>query len=553
MKSYNMLNSIKCYSYLVKLLASIRYSLLLFCLLIVLYCIANINNSLNFVYANSKISQIQVKEFKANDTNITNTEINSIVAYVGNHVITSLELEKEVNQWIQEITQKNKTKITTKEKEQLSKNILEQMINRIIVLDYANNTGVSANDSEINNTINDLMRANNIGPAEFDYYLKSKGSTIEEVRNRIIDQIIIGKLKQRDIMPKIKINEDEVEKLVKVKTNNLEEKYELKMIFVTQYNKALQVYHQLKNTNNNLNYHQEIATSDVNSKNHQSIINFEQLAKIYSEASTKDNGGYIGWRSAQELPRNVVAAVQNLEFGQITPILPNQQRGFFIFQLINKNKFDITNKVITKQYRIFRLLIRLSEVKDDKDVYQEIDNLRNKILTEADVSIKKITNCQYDNSTKHSKINDIQSAILTQKNNQRICIHDANAIEQIKKEIINDKFTKYAIIHSEDYLTSVYGGDLGWVNVEQLPKEWLDAINNTYGGEKFLYNGAITTPISTINGWEILQVTNMRSVNATLDNFKNTIRANLYNRRSNIEFFDYMKTLRNNSYVEYVE
>jgi parvulin-like peptidyl-prolyl isomerase len=59
---------------------------------------------------------------------------------------------------------------------------------------------------------------------------------------------------------------------------------------------------------------------------------FEVLAKKYSTTPERDNGGAIGWYTAEELPEYIERAVTKLQSGQISDIIESES-GFIILRL----------------------------------------------------------------------------------------------------------------------------------------------------------------------------------------------------------------------------
>jgi parvulin-like peptidyl-prolyl isomerase len=60
--------------------------------------------------------------------------------------------------------------------------------------------------------------------------------------------------------------------------------------------------------------------------------NFEELAKKYSITPERDNGGAIGWYTAEELPEYIARVVTKLQPGQISDIIESEN-GFLILRL----------------------------------------------------------------------------------------------------------------------------------------------------------------------------------------------------------------------------
>lgn len=107
-----------------------------------------------------------------------------------------------------------------------------------------------------------------------------------------------------------------------------------------------------------------------------------------------------------------------------------------------------------------------------------------------------------------------------------------------------EDFASLARSHSQDTISAQKGGELGWVNPGQLVGPFEKAMNG-------LKKNAVSEPVRTRFGWHIIQVQDRRVKDDT-DQFKRNYAARILRERKRQETLEiWLRTLRNNSFIEY--
>ncbi|MGH8119195.1 MAG: peptidylprolyl isomerase, partial [Gammaproteobacteria bacterium] len=171
---------------------------------------------------------------------------------------------------------------------------------------------------------------------------------------------------------------------------------------------------------------------------------FSKLAKSLSAGQQAAEGGDLGWRKASEIPSLFADIVNGMKEGEVSKLIESPG-GFHIIKLTGLRSSD---KHFVTQTRARHILMRPTE-----------------FLTEADVNKKLL---------------------------------------QIKLRIDQgDDFAVLAKSHSEDTVSAVNGGDLGWINPGTMVPEFEEQMNQ-------LQPGQISDPFQTQYGWHIVQVMERR-------------------------------------------
>lgn len=344
--------------------------------------------------------------------------LDKIVAYVNKRIITQNELNKQINIAKQNLQQRGVQNI---DQVDLRAKVLDQLILQQIQLDLANRSGIKNTDSEVNEAIGNVERAQNINDNQMRLKLAQQGMTYDDFRQQINDQISIEKLKQREVDGKITINEDEVNRILTSETFKNKVDYRLSDIVIGVPEQATQELVSQKQALAN-----QVQSQLLQGKS------FDQLAIKYSSAPNALNGGDLGWKSNAALPPIILKQITDLNKGGITPVI-KLPVGFFIFKVNEIKQHGLPQ--IVKQYYVRHILIKVNELIGDDEAHQKIISIRNQIM-------------QYQN----------------------------NPAQESKE------FVALAKQYSGD-ASSIKGGDIGWVSKGDTVPAFEQAVFNTPVGQ----------------------------------------------------------------------
>lgn len=213
---------------------------------------------------------------------------------------------------------------------------------------------------------------------------------------------------------------------------------------------------------------------------------FEDIAKNYSNDSTAKSGGNIGWKKEADLPKLFNDQLAAINVGEITK--PFQSPNGFHILKINEKKGVMKKKVIIKQTKLRHIIIKQNEITPEEEILKRLSRFRSLI------------------------------------------IDGSETFENLSKK------------YSEDG-SAANGGDLGWVS----PGTTLPIFESTYDS---LDINEISKPINTPLGWHIIQVTDRRDNDLTDESIKYSARMQLVNQKTELIFKDWIKQLRDQSFVE---
>jgi len=143
---------------------------------------------------------------KANTADVV--ELESIVAVVNDDVITSGELARETRQ-IEERLRLNKT--AAPPEEVLRQQVLENLITRRLQLQLAKRLGIRVDDEALNRAVRNIAARNQLTLEQFREVLEKDGFDYVQFRESLREDIVINRLRQRQVDSRITVSEEEIE------------------------------------------------------------------------------------------------------------------------------------------------------------------------------------------------------------------------------------------------------------------------------------------------------------------------------------------------------
>ena len=271
-----------------------------------------------------------------------------IVAVVDNEPITNLE----VNSLAAMVDPAaNKTG-----RESLLREALENLINESAQLQIARQMNMQIAPAELQMAIENTAQRNQISVEEMKQRLLSQGIGWERYRTQIKRQMLLQRVREREVTSRIKIQDHEVE------------------AFLQESNKAQDVSKSDIHIAHILIGLSEKATADevtqaFNKANDilsqaKKGADFGKLAAEFSQAPDRVNGGQLGLRSPERYPTLFVDAVKPLQVaGLAGPI--RSGAGFHILKLIERRSADALPSTITQTHARHILLRPSNQLSQD--------------------------------------------------------------------------------------------------------------------------------------------------------------------------------------------
>jgi len=300
-------------------------------------------------------------------------ELDRIVAIVNKEVITFNDLSEGIDKALLFFQQNS---IEPPDDDVIEKKVLDELIEQKIIESYAEDWNIKATQEDIDGLLKNILSANQITIDELKSSLIQQGSSYDKLLKNLKYEIILKKVKNREISSKLNISDYEIkkhkEKLSKIRPDiydlshilikfssepTAEEKKEKRMLGEKIYNK--------------------LKTED-----------FKKIAYEYSDAPDANEGGSLGKLKQSELPEIFIENINNLSTGEYTsPFESNNGIHIVKINQIEGYTDSKTSSKKVKKYFLKQIILKTNEVISEDDVLKKLKRYKNEIESGADFSV----------------------------------------------------------------------------------------------------------------------------------------------------------------------
>lgn len=290
--------------------------------------------------------------------------LDRVVAIVNKQVLTENELDDRLKSVLQNMQRQGMTPPPTAA---LRSQALERMITDSALAQYAQESGVRVDDATLDRTVDRLAEQNRMSTGQFREALARDGVNFRRFREEIRQEILINRLKEREIDARVQVSDSEIDTAVQRKHEDKarDADYQLAHILVPLPEGASAAVQAAKKKRI------EAALAEINAGKP-----FDQVAATYSEAPDALKGGLLGWRNASRLPNLFLEAIAALQNGQITPILKSGN-GYHLVKLLDRKQGG--GHEIVQQTQVRHILIKVNDIVSEADAKARIDRVRERL------------------------------------------------------------------------------------------------------------------------------------------------------------------------------
>ena len=298
--------------------------------------------------------------------------IDHIIAVVNGECITRQELDEVLSLSIKQL---QKQGIEPPPRDILEGQVMEREILTRVQIQLANEIGMSVGDTELEKALNRIANANKMTKEEFFELLGKEGISYDKFRNEIRNEMLLVRLKDREVINRIKISEGEIDNFLYNQEQSSEnsDEYELShiMIRIPDLASPERIEEKRKRA--------EKALAKLKNGN-----DFAQVAAEFSDAADALEGGKLGWRPAAQLPTKFSKELKSTLQNKLTPIMKSQS-GFHILKLHNRRGGEAgSGPVVIDQTHVRHILIKVNQVTSDNDAKVRVVRLKERLDNGAD-------------------------------------------------------------------------------------------------------------------------------------------------------------------------
>jgi len=295
--------------------------------------------------------------------------VDRIVAIVNKEVITQRDLAERVR--IVE-SQLKRQGTALPPAEVLERQVLERMISDRVQVQYARDTGVRADDLQVDRTVQTIAEQNRLSMTDFRTALERQGVSYQKFRDDIRNEILISRLREREVDSKIQVAESEIDNFLQEAQGGAGGP--------AQFNVA----HILVRVPENASPEQIDArrrrAADALAKV-RSGADFSEVAVSFSDSPDALQGGNMGWRDRDRLPELFSEALARLKPGEVSDIL-RSPAGFHLLKL-NDRRGGGGGAFVVEQAHVRHILARVGDLVAEAEARRKIALLRTRIVQGA--------------------------------------------------------------------------------------------------------------------------------------------------------------------------
>jgi peptidyl-prolyl cis-trans isomerase SurA len=294
--------------------------------------------------------------------------VDSIVALVEEDIILRSELDVAIEGIVERIRSQGGN---LPPQDLIEKQVLERLIVRKLQVQRALRTGIRVSDSDIDQAMMGLAEQNNISLAQMRQVIEADGEDFAEFRRSIGEEIMSERLRQRVVNSMDPISDTEID-IVLASEDFSGGEFDISHILVTLPDGATP---------------QQIEAASMQMDSiHQQLLDgmdFSSAAISFSEGQDALEGGHVGWRDLNSVPREFADAIKEMRAGQFTAPI-RSPAGFHIVYI---NDYRDSRQIMAEEYRANHLMIKVNELVTARDAMDEINELRQRIQAGEDFAI----------------------------------------------------------------------------------------------------------------------------------------------------------------------
>ncbi len=293
--------------------------------------------------------------------------VNGIAVIVNDEVITRQEIADRTRMIERRLSSQG---TALPPRAELQRQIVERMIVDRAQLQLAKETGLRVDDTMLDRALLRMAEQNKLSLQDFRNQVEREGTSYSQFREEIRGDIIMQRLREREVDSKIQVSESEVDNYLQAENKSPQKNQELELSYI-----LIRI--------------PENASPDVLEKQRtraeyvlqqiKSGGDFSKLAATYSDSAEGLKGGSLGWRAQERLPQLFIDGIANLKVGDVTGLLKSAN-GYHILKITGKRSTNPGAAAVT-QAHVRHILIKITPTVTEEqarhkllDIKQRLDN-----------------------------------------------------------------------------------------------------------------------------------------------------------------------------------
>ena len=261
-----------------------------------------------------------------------------IVAVVNSEPITNNEVRTRMLRFERQLVQQG---AALPPRGELARLVLDRLISEKAQLQLAREGGIRVSDAMVDQAEQNFARQNDMSVAELRRRLPGEGIDVASFREDLRNQLLLGRLREREVEQRVKISEMDVEQFLREQAGSSDGPVELNLghiLVAVPENASEQQVREAR------------AKADKLLERARAGEDFAKLARESSDApGAAQSGGLMGLRSADRYPTLFLEAVQSLPQGGVSNVV-RSGAGFHLLKVVDRRKGGMPGMTVTQNH-----------------------------------------------------------------------------------------------------------------------------------------------------------------------------------------------------------
>ncbi|QNK70281.1 peptidylprolyl isomerase [Variovorax sp. PAMC26660] len=259
-----------------------------------------------------------------------------IVALVNSEPITNTDVQSRVDRLIKENAEAARVP-----RGELTRLVLERLISERAQLQLAKENGIKVDEVAVDQAEQTVARQNEISLTELHRRVAAEGIVLADFRRDLRDQLLLTRLRDREVESKVKISDVEADEYLRDQRNSAVKNAALENLNLAQVLVAVP-----ENATDAQVAAAQKKAQDLTQRA-RSGEDFAKLVRENSDSPDRANGGAIGMRSADRYPPLFVEATQSTAVNGIAgPV--RSSAGFHVLKVLAKAQLGAADATVTQ-------------------------------------------------------------------------------------------------------------------------------------------------------------------------------------------------------------
>ncbi|MGM9424771.1 peptidylprolyl isomerase [Hydrogenophaga sp. MI9] len=270
--------------------------------------------------------------------------VDYIVALVNSEPVTNFDVRQRLLRLEQQASAQGKA---LPARDELVKQVLEQLIVERALIQQATEQGIKVDEATVGQAEQNIAAQNQLSVEEFRRRVVSEGLDPNKLRNDLRNQVLLQRLRDREINARVSVSEAEIDAYIRERQNASVGALELNLghvLIQVPENASADQVRELQ------------AKAEGVAQRLRAGADLAAQAREFSQGAEAAGGGLMGMRPVARLPELFVQATQSLPVGGVAgPV--RSAAGFHVLKVVEKQQAPVPELSVT-QSRARHILLR---------------------------------------------------------------------------------------------------------------------------------------------------------------------------------------------------